>query len=79
MLQRGALGCLCAVYAHALFMAEPALRQKRAEPFGQRASEHVHVHVACACTPLASQGGLRSLLRTAGNMGLVGARRQRGV
>ena len=35
----------------------------------------------CACTThtLASQGGLRSLLRTAGNMGLVGARRQRGV
>ena len=46
-------------------VAEPALRQKRAEPFGQRA--------------LASQGGLRSLLRTTGNMGLVGARRQRGV
>ena len=27
-----------------VFMAEPALRQKRAEPFGQRASAHVHVH-----------------------------------
>ena len=26
-------------------LAEPALRQKRAEPFGQRASAHVHVHV----------------------------------
>ena len=58
-----------------MFMAEPALRQKRAEPFGQRASAHVHVHAHT----LASQGGLRSLLRTAGNMGLVGARRQRGV
>ena len=56
-------------------MAEPALRQKRAEPFGQRASAHVHVHAHT----LASQGGLRSLLRTTGNMGLVGARRQRGV
>ena len=50
-------------------MAEPALRQKRAEPFGQRASAHVHVHAHT----LASQGGLRSLLRTTGNMGPVGA------
>ena len=41
-------------------MAEPALRQKRAEPFGQRASAHVHVHAHT----LASQGGLRSLLST---------------
>ena len=56
-------------------MAEPALGKKRAEPFGQRASAHVHVHAHT----LASQGGLRSLLRTTGNMGLVGARRQRGV
>ena len=56
-------------------MAEPGFGKKRAEPFGQRASAHVHVHAHT----LASQGGLRSLLRTTGNMGLVGARRQRGV
>ena len=58
-----------------LLMAEPALGKQRAEPFGQRASARVHVHAHT----LASQGGLRSLLRTTGNMSLVGARRQRGV
>ena len=41
-------------------MAEPARGKKRAEPFGQRASAHVHVHAHT----LASQGGLRSLLST---------------
>ena len=45
-------------------MAEPALRQKRAEPFGQRASAHVHVHVHVHAHTLASQGGLHSLLST---------------
>ena len=43
-------------------MAEPGFGKKRAEPFGQRASAHVHVHAHT----LASQGGLRSLLRTTG-------------
>ena len=34
-------------------MAEPALRQKRAEPFGQRASAHVHVHAHTLASPRA--------------------------
>ena len=59
-------------------LAEPGFGQKRAEPLRQRPSAHVHVCMHTRHT-LASQGGLRSLLRTAGDMGLVGARRQRGV
>ena len=51
-----------------MLLAEPVFGKKRAEPFGQRASAHVHVHVHVHvhAHTLASQGGLRSLLRTIG-------------
>ena len=55
---------LSGIFALWRFLAEPALRQKRAEPFGQRESAHVHVH-AHTLASLAAEHDDAALLEVA--------------